>query len=341
MTRREVVARALAHERPPYVPWHFSFTAEAAELLAGHLGNADLDLAVGNHLCTLGDGIGFFEPLGADRWRDFFGVVWDRSVDRDIGIVVERPLAEPTLAGYRWPDPLDPRFFADIPARLARYGDRYRVFQLGFSLYERAWTMRGMEELLTDFALQPEFVDELLSAITEWNLAQVERALTYDIDAVYFGDDWGAQRGLQMSPAMWRRFILPHLRRLYGRVRDAGRAVFIHSCGAVDELFDNLVEAGVTCFNPFQPEVMDVHALLARYRGRLAFHGGLSTQHTLPHGTPAQVEAEAQRLLAAGAAGGYILSPAHAVEGDVPLVNLLASLEAVWRQPGYEPSSSP
>ena len=97
----------------------------------------------------------------------------------------------------------------------------------------------------------------------------------------------------------------------------------IHSCGDVDELFDDLIDAGLNCFNPFQPEVMDVYDLLPRYRGRLAFHGGLSTQKTLPFGTPESVRAESERLLALGRGGGYIFAPAHDVEGDVPLDNML------------------
>ena len=82
--------------------------------------------------------------------------------------------------------------------------------------------------------------------------------MAVDFDAVYFGDDWGSQRGLQMSPAMWRRLIRPALKRMYGAVKEAGKFVMIHSCGDVDELFDELVEIGLDCFNPFQPEVMDV-----------------------------------------------------------------------------------
>jgi uroporphyrinogen decarboxylase len=73
---------------------------------------------------------------------------------------------------------------------------------------------------------------------------------------------------------------------------------------------------------------MDVHALLLRYRGRLCFHGGLSTQRLLPFGTPEEVRGESRRLLAAGAQGGYVFSPAHDVEGDVPLENMLAFIEA-------------
>ena len=76
--------------------------------------------------------------------RDEFGVVWNRSIDKDIGIVEGLVLPEPTLRGYTFPNPLDPRFFAQIPEKLARQGDRFRVFGIGFSLYERAWTIRGM-----------------------------------------------------------------------------------------------------------------------------------------------------------------------------------------------------
>ncbi len=122
---------------------------------------------------------------------------------------------------------------------------------------------------------------------------------------------------------------------MYAAVREAGKLVMIHSCGNVDELFDALVDAGVNCFNPFQPEVTDVYALLPRYRGRLAFHGGLSTQRTLPFAAPGQVQAETRCLLETGAEGGYIFAPAHDVEGDVPLENLLAMIETVQSQSGW------
>ncbi|MBM4155168.1 MAG: uroporphyrinogen-III decarboxylase-like protein [Lentisphaerae bacterium] len=335
MTRREIVREVLAGRRPPYVPWHVQFTREPWEALVRHFGGEDAaEAAVGNHILELGSAIGFFEDMGGGRVRDVFGVAWDRSVDRDIGIVEGCVLPEPTLAGFRFPDPLDPRFFRDIPAAIGRHPDRFRVFYIGFSLFERAWTLRGMENLLLDFVDHPAFVHELLGAIADYNLAQVREALRYDIDAVYFGDDWGQQHGLIMGKPWWDEFIRPHLRRMYGFVRDAGKFQMIHSCGDVDELFDDLVGLGLNCFNPFQPEVMDTAALLARYRGRLAFHGGLSTQRILPYGTEAEVRAESRRLLDLGAAGGYIFAPSHAVEGDVPLANILAFLDEARRGAG-------
>lgn len=335
MTKRDVIHTVLEHRRPPYVPWSLGFTHEAAEKLRQHFGQDDLEPLLHNHLLGLGNGVGFFTDLGNDLVQDAFGVVWDRSVDKDIGVVRGQVLPGPTLAGYTFPDPHDPRFFADIPDRIAEYGDRFRVFQIGFSLYERAWTLRGMENLMMDFIEHPQFVYDLFNAIADYNIAQVEKALTYDIDAVYFGDDWGQQRGLQMGPRLWRKFIYPVLQRMYAAVRNGGKYVFIHSCGDVDELFDDLIASGLNCFNPFQPEVMDVFALLKQYRGRLAFHGGLSTQRTLPYGSVDDVRRETQRLLDAGRDGGYIFAPAHAVEGDVPLENMLTFIEMLQAQPGY------
>lgn len=335
MTKREVVRQALEHRAPPYVPWHFGFTEEARDRLAAHYGSDDLDRVLGNHLLQLGNGIGFFDDIGGHRVRDVFGVVWDRTVDRDIGIVERPVLPQACLDGYEMPDPLDERFFADMPDRIAAHGDRFRVYQIGFSVYERAWTMRGMENLMMDLIDHPDFVHELLRQIVDYNIAQAERALEFDIDGVYFGDDWGQQQGLQMGPAAWREFIAPELKRMYAVVRDAGKFVFIHSCGDVDELFDELIDLGVSCFNPFQPEVMDVNALMDQYKGRLAFHGGLSTQRTLPYGSVAEVRGETAHLLAKGSSGGYILAPAHAVEGDVPLENMLAFIDVAHSQAGY------
>jgi len=334
MTKREVIRTTLDGKAPPYVPWSFSFTVEARARLARHFGTDSLEPILGNHILGLGSGIGFFEPLEQARVRDVFGVVWDRSADKDIGIVEHAPLARPSLKGYDFPDPLAERFFADIPDRIAAFGDRFRVFNIGFSLYERAWTLRGMENLMIDFLDHPAFVRELLRAIADYNIAQVRKAATFDVDAIHFGDDWGQQHGLQMGPALWREFIFPELKRMYAAVREAGKYVSIHSCGDVDELFDELIGIGLNCFNPFQPEVMDVAALMAKYRGRLTFHGGLSTQRCLPFGTPEDVRAETRKLLALGRDGNYILAPAHAVEGDVPLENMLAFMDEAWRQPG-------
>jgi uroporphyrinogen decarboxylase len=335
MTKREVIHALLEGRKPPYVPWSCGFTKEAREKLQAHYGMVNLEDALQNHILKMGSDIGFFTDLGENRVKDVFGVVWDRNIDKDIGNVEGCALPQPTLKHYTFPNPLAPRFFADIPQSIAKYPDRFRVFQIGFSLYERAWTLRGMQDLLMDFYDNPDFVNELLNAIADYNIAQVNEALKHDIDAVYFGDDWGQQHGLQMGPKLWREFIYPVLKRMYRAVHAGDKYVFIHACGDVDELFDDLIGIGLNCFNPFQPEVMDVAALVPRYRGQLVFHGGLSTQRTLPYGTVVGVRAETLRLLELGQEGGYIFAPAHDVEGDVPLENMLAFIDLIQDQPGY------
>ncbi len=113
------------------MPWSFSFTIEARDKLVQHFGASDLDSVLRNHLLELGNAVGFFEDLGDDRFRDVFGVVWDRSIDKDIGNVEKPQLEEPNnLAGCEFPDPEDDRFFADIPEKKEKQGDLFRGFSI-------------------------------------------------------------------------------------------------------------------------------------------------------------------------------------------------------------------
>jgi uroporphyrinogen decarboxylase len=265
-------------------------------------------------------------------WRDEFGILWNRTIDPDIG-TPEGILPEPTIRGYRFPDPDEPQRFVHVQPFIDANADKFIAFGVSFSLFERAWTLRGMPELLTDMVDHPDFVDDLLDAITEWNMAIVAQALQYGIDAVMFGDDWGCQRGLIMGAKHWRRFLKPRLERMYGQVKAADKRVFIHSCGDVKELFPELIEIGLDCFNPLQPEVMDVFEMKRRYHGRLAFYGGISVQKTLPYGRPDDVRREVRRLLKeVGAGGGYIAAPSHSIPKDVPVENILAMLEVLQNQ---------
>jgi len=335
MTKREVVVEALEFRRPPYVPWAWSVTQQCAETLKAHLRTDSLAGFIGSHFLDVGSEIGRFEKVGQDRYRDVYGVVWDRTVDKDIGTPLDWPIRRPEdLAHYAWPDPRDDAWYAGIEQKLAARPELFSRFLIGFSLYERAWTMRGMTELLMDMVSRPEFVEKFLDAIVEHNLAQIRRALSFGVDCVHFGDDYGMQTGLIMGIGHWRHYIKPRLARMFAAVREAGRYVSLHSCGKVDELFDDLLEMGLNMFNPFQPEVMDVFDLKRRYHGRLAFHGGMSIQQVLPFGTVDEVRSAAQALIAAGREGGYIFGPSHAVPPDVPPANLAAMMETLRAQPG-------
>ena len=333
MTKREVVLEALHFRRPPYVPWAWDTTQACAERMRAYLRTNDLTGFIGSHFLDVGSPKRRLADVHERHYRDSYGVVFDTSVDKDIGVPREWPIRRPEdLDNYQWPDANNEAWYAGIAEQLAASPELFSRYKLGFSLYERAWTMRGMTELLMDMVDRPEFVEAFLDAIVEHNLVQIRRALALGVDAVYFGDDYGSQTGLIMGIKHWRRLIKPRLARMFAVVREAGRFVWLHSCGRVAELFDDLVEIGLNVFNPFQPEVMDVFALKRRYQGRLAFHGGMSIQRVLPFGTPDDVRRQTRRLIEMGREGGYIFAPSHAVPPDVPPENLLAMMEELRGQ---------
>lgn len=333
-TPRQRVWKAIRHEAPDVVPWHLGCTVPARQKLESHFGPLDLDTALGNHLAR-------YRPRPPDafieirrgHFRDEFGVVWNRTIDQDIGMVEEYRLTTRSLERLHLPNPRDPRRYAALPEFLQTNAMRFRYVSVAFSLFERAWSLRGMPDLMVDMLEAPSFVDELLDAIMEFDLGILDEVLKYDIDGVLFGDDWGHQKGLLFGAKLWRRFIKPRAARLYSLVREAGKAVMIHSCGKVEQLFPELIEIGLDVFNPFQPEVMDPVEIKRQFGGRLAFFGGMSVQRVLPFGTPEEVRREARRMLRdVGADGGLILAPAHDCPGDIPLENLLAFLDAVQSQ---------
>lgn len=106
MEKRDVIRTVLKGERPPFVPWSMGFTKEVREKLQVHFGCDGIEVPLENHLLKLGSNIGFFDDLGGDRFRDVFGVTWDRSIDKDTGNVDGWVLPEPTLDRYEFPDPL-------------------------------------------------------------------------------------------------------------------------------------------------------------------------------------------------------------------------------------------
>jgi uroporphyrinogen decarboxylase len=178
-----------------------------------------------------------------------------------------------------------------------------------------------------------KYVNRLFDRILEYNLRVIENACRHNIDGMGFGDDWGQQRGLIMGPALWREFIKPRIRAMYGLVRSKGKFVFIHSCGKVDSIFPDLIECGLNVFNPFQPEVMDVFEMKRKFGDRLSFFGGISTQRTLPYATVAQVKDQVRRLLdEVGKGGGYIAAPAHAIPPDARPENIAAMIEVLRNQ---------
>ena len=322
-----------AIERRPVdkVPYHIRFTKPAREKMAGFYGDADFEETLGNCLSVCR--ARRFEEIRPNIWQDEFGVPWDRTIDKDIGVVVNTLVTPETLDHYQFPDPDDPTLYTDFEASGNDFGDMLAVAKLSYNLFERAWSLAGMENLLLSMIADKPFVHALLDRITEFNLALIENVCKWDIDAIFFGDDWGHQGGLLMGPHLWREFIKPRIASLYQAAKARGKYVFVHCCGAVQELFDELIECGLDVFNPFQPEVMDVFEVKKRFGDRLTFYGGISTQQTLPFGSVSDVRDEVRRLLdEVGASGGYIAAPAHAIPPDAKPENIAAMIEVLRNQ---------
>ena len=330
MTPRELVIAALDHQETERVPYNFMFSPPARRALEDHYGVTDLQhhLGIGLYLFAC-----FGKPLYAlpsehgPSITDEFGVVWATSyIDR--GYPIRHPLAAPTLRGYRFPDPLAPARWENLPDGLARHADEYRVAVIG-DLWERAHFMRGLDALLMDLYTAPEFVHELLDAICEYNMATLERMVGFRPDCVFISDDYGFQDRLMMPPEKWREFVRPRLARLLSAAKAHGLSTMLHTCGNVSEIVPDFVDLGLDILHPIQPEAMDVFELKREYGCDITFCGGISTQQTLPFGTPEEVRAEvllkAEQL---GRGGGYILEPGITLQADVPLRNLVALVEA-------------
>jgi uroporphyrinogen decarboxylase len=335
VTNRERVLAAIQHRSPDKVPYDIRFTQPAHARMVEYYGDPDFEAKLGNCFTWLRPHRpeGRYAQVDPNLWRDEFGVEWDRRIDKDIGIVCNRLVTPENVESFAFPDPDDPGRYAAFDETIAARPDNAMLVSLGFALFERAWTLAGMENVLMAMASDKPFANRLLDRILEFNLGIIENACRHNIDIFRFGDDWGHQRGVLMGPQRWREFIKPRFREMCSLVKSKGKYTMLHCCGKVDELFPDMIECGLDIFNPFQPEVMSVYKMKQRYGDRLTFYGGISIQRSLPFGTVAQVKDEVRRLLdVVGENGGYIASPSHDLPGDARPENIAAMIEVLQNQ---------
>jgi uroporphyrinogen decarboxylase len=332
ITPKERMRRALQRQPVDRIPTQINYTAEMGARLAAHLDVPlnQLPQRLGNHLLRVD--LSYAKRLSVDGKAsyDWWGVGWDTETEGYWP--ADTPLADSTdLDRFPWPDPTAEGLLDGATQAIARdEGVHFVAPNFGFALFERAWSLRGFENLLMDLLLNEGFVEDLLERITEIQVALARRFVALGVDGGYFGDDYGAQKGLIFSPKIWRKLFKPRLARMFAVFREAGLPVILHSDGDIAPLLPDLVEIGLTVLNPVQPEVLDLAWLKSSFGDQLAFYGGVSTQTVLPQGNPAEVKRaveEAVHILAADGTG-LLLAPSHRMMSDIPMQNVDAFLEA-------------
>lgn len=327
MTKREIVLQALRHENTPVIPYYLDLTEIELKKMIDYTGDPDFFEHSESYLAQ--ERNESFVDVGGGKFKDMFGVTWNIGAQEgDFGVVCEFPIPEADFGDYQFPEP-DEALIREKCERLVAQKDKFTMYIIGFSLYERAWTLHSTAETLIDFLEEPEFMNELLDRIVEYNCKVVDIVGQYEeIDCIFYGDDWGQQVGLQMGYPLWKEFIKPRLKVMYDHAKKYGKYVAQHSCGDCREIFPDLVELGLDIYNTFQPEVYDIIEFKKLYGDSITFFGGISTQRILPFVSPEEVKKEMHRVMdILSVNGGYILAPTHAMPPDVPEENVLAFMD--------------
>ncbi len=370
LTPHQRVLTAINHREPDRVPFDGTFTIGAYRRLIAYLGLPSEEPLCPNQWQEVRPSLAVVEALdldvcyldlghpagapvftqGMDVFVDEWGLKYRPVQHAGGGCYYESfdpPLAKATeadLNDYPWPDPADPGWVEGLAERartLRESTNRAIVMELPVSVFETAYLLRGMEQFMVDMVLNPTFAGALLDRTCAIAVGLARAALREAgqyVDIVKHLDDQGAQHAPLISPRMHREMIHPRFKRLFQAIREGFAAtnprgrVMTHTDGDVYPLIEDYIRAGIDILNPIQPNVAEMeHARLKREFGdRLAFHGGIDVQGTMPFGTPQDVAEEVrQRIHDLASGGGYILAPSHNLQADVPPENIVALRDAV------------
>jgi len=355
---KDRVRMALSHEQPERCPMQASFTPEFARRLRAELalearpqhnphggGNTyQLERALGQDLLLTSVGWANSYYQSDQDYVDEWGVGWKVCYyDTPFGQrcyteIATHPLADKdALTRYRPPDPNRSELYRDAKQLLRDHGQEYFIVGVTVTtVFETAWALRGLEQMMVDLVSDPDLADTLLDIPFHYHLTAAKTLAALRIDMIWTGDDVGGQSAMIISPATWRRFLKPRMARFIAEVRQVNPQVKIayHSDGMIAPIIPELIEIGVDVLNPVQPACLDPARLRRDYGDRLCFWGSIDEQHTLPFGTPDDVREEAvARLETLGQGGGLIIGPTHHVQLDTPLENFWAMIDAIRDPP--------
>lgn len=284
------------------------------------------------------------------RFVDQWGIGWRKPKDGGLYYDLEfHPFADFTtpaeVSNYRVPDPADPTRLEGVDEEARQLADSTGaalcLAGVSAGFMEMAYWLRGYENFLMDLAGNHKMAHAILDKTLEIKIKFWEMALSRLgdlIDVVVEADDFASQFGLIISPETYRKFIKPRQKELFDTIKRHSNAfICFHSCGSVYDIIPDLIEVGIDALNPVQVSAanMDTKKLKKEFGDALTFWGGgVDTQQVLNYGTPEQVKEEVKRRiddLAPG--GGFIFTPVHNVQADVPPENYMAMWEA-WKEYG-------
>jgi uroporphyrinogen decarboxylase len=252
--------------------------------------------------------------------------------------ITTHPLADDdAISRYQPPDPNRPELYTDAEQVIRDFKDEYWIVGVTVTtIFETAWALRGLEQMMLDMVVDPDLANHILDIPYDYHLIAAKRLVEMGADMIWTGDDVGSQQGMLISPKMWRQYFKGRMANLISELKAINPHVKVayHSDGDVGRIIPELIEIGLDVLNPIQPACMDPGEIKEKYGDRLCFWGTIDEQHTLPFGTPADVEAEVlRRLQTVGKGGGLILAPTHHVQLDTPMENFRAMVRTVQNTP--------
>ena len=202
---------------------------------------------------------------------------------------------------------------------------------LGGELFETAWRLRGLESFLLDLIERPDWAAYLIERLTQLASRNARSLAKAGVDLLALDDDIGMPGAMMISPTTWRRFFKPPLADIIqaARALKPDLRVLFHSDGFFEPIIGDLIEIGVNCINPLQPDHMNAARIRRRYGTRLALWGTVGGQTTFSCSTAEAIRREVKVRIDTLGRSGLVLSPAYDLgEPDIPWENIAAFLQA-------------
>jgi uroporphyrinogen decarboxylase len=241
---------------------------------------------------------------GVDEW----GAVWDNIGNMSLGEVKDFPLKDwKDFDKLSIPDVNDPKRWKHLENIREQAGDRF-IIANGITLYERVHFVRGLENTWMDIYDYPDELGKLIDILVEMSISAIEKFAALGVDGYIFPDDWGLQNRLMIAPEKWREIWKPRYARIFKAVHNAGMLAFLHSCGYIVDILDDLIEIGLDVIQMDQQENMGLELLGGRFGGRITFYCPVDIQNTMVYASLDDIRAYCRQMvkLLGRPVGGFI-----------------------------------